>query len=253
MLKISVITASYNNGKTVQQTFDSVLSQTYPMVEYIVIDGCSTDGTLQILESYRSQLDVLISEPDDGIYDALNKGILHSSGDIVGFLHADDLFESRDTLENIANAFDIPGVEAVYGDLVYVRKNDTSKIVRYWKSCAFNEKLLYKGWMPPHPTLYLKRSVYERLGMFNTQYRIAADYDLILRFFGEGKLFSAYIPKVLVRMRNGGVSNKSIKTIIKKSLEDISVLRRNKIGGLLILISKNLFKLKQLIPNLTQK
>ena len=219
------------------------------MVEYIVIDGCSTDGTLQLLESYSSKLDVLISEPDEGIYDALNKGILNSTGDIIGFLHADDLFESSDILEKIANGFDIPGVEAVYGDLAYVRKNDTSKIIRYWKSCAFNEKLLHKGWMPPHPTLYIKRSVYERLGMFNTSYLIAADYDLVLRFFGIGKLFSSHIPQVLVRMRNGGISNKSLKTIIKKSLEDLSILRRNKIGGILALISKNLLKLRQLIPN----
>jgi len=223
------------------------------MVEYIVIDGRSTDGTLQLLESYSSKLDVLISEPDEGIYDALNKGILNSTGDIVGFLHADDLFESSDVLEKIANAFDNPGVEAVYGDLVYVRKNDTSKIVRYWKSCAFNEKLLHKGWMPPHPALYIKRSVFERLGMFNTSYLIAADYDLVLRFFGKGKLFSSHIPQVLVRMRNGGISNKSLKTIFKKSLEDHSIIRRNQIGGILTLISKNLLKLRQLIPNQTGK
>lgn len=243
-----MITATYNNCKTVRETLDSVLSQTYPMVEYIVIDGFSTDGTLQILESYKSKLDVLISEPDQGIYDALNKGILHSSGDIIGFLHADDLFESSNILEKIANAFDIPEIEAVYGDLVYVHKNDTLKIVRYWKSCAFYEKLLHKGWMPPHPTLYIKRSVYERLGMFNTLYRIAADYDLVLRFFGKGKLYSSYIPEVMVRMRNGGISNKSITTIIQKSLEDISTLRQNEIGGLLILIRKNLCKLKHFIP-----
>lgn len=244
-----MITAVYNNCETIQQTLNSVLSQAYPTVEYIVIDGGSTDGTLKILDLHKSKLDVYISEPDGGIYDALNKGILHSTGDIVGFLHADDLFESSDILEKIANAFDIPGVEAVYGDLVYVRKNDTSKIIRYWKSCAFNEKLLHKGWMPPHPTLYIKRSVYERLGMFNTSYLIAADYDLVLRFFGKGKLFSSHIPQVLVRMRNGGISNKSLKTIIKKSLEDLSILRRNQIGGILALISKNLLKLRQLIPN----
>jgi glycosyltransferase len=230
-----------------------VLSQSYPILEYIVIDGGSTDGTLKILDLYKSKLDVYISEPDGGIYDALNKGILHSTGDIVGFLHADDLFESSDVLDKIAHAFTVSGVEAVYGDLVYVRKNDTSKIVRYWKSCAFNEKSLQRGWMPPHPTLYIKRSVYEKLGMFDTSYLIAADYDLVLRFFGKGKLFSYHIPQVLVRMRNGGISNNSIKTIIKKSFEDLSILRRNQIGGILILISKNLLKLKQLIPNQAKK
>ncbi|WP_353427870.1 glycosyltransferase [Polynucleobacter sp. MWH-UH19D] len=253
MLKISVITASYNNCGTIQQTLDSVLSQTYPIVEYIVIDGGSTDGTLKILDLYKSKLDVYISEPDGGIYDALNKGILHSTGDIVGFLHADDLFESDDVLDKIANVFNVSKVEAVYGDLVYVRKNDTSKIVRYWKSCEFNEIFLHKGWMPPHPTLYIRRSVYKRLGTFDTSYLIAADYDLVLRFFGKGKLFSSHIPEVLVRMRHGGISNKSVKTIIKKSLEDLSILRRNQIGGILTLISKNLLKLAQLIPGQTKK
>lgn len=253
MLKISVITAVYNNCETIRQTLDSVLSQNYPMVEYIVIDGSSTDGTLQVLESYKLKIDVLISEPDGGIYHALNKGILHSSGDIVGFLHADDIFEGSDVLEKIASAFNAAGVEAVYGDLVYVKRNNTSKILRYWKSCLFNDQLLVQGWMPPHPTLYVKRSVYHRLGMFNTMYRIAADYDLVLRFFGKGKLQSAYLPQVLVRMRNGGISNKSIKTIFKKSIEDISALKRNQIGGIFILFRKNLLKLEQFIPNQIRK
>jgi glycosyltransferase len=239
----------YNGCETIQQTLDSVLSQSYPMIEYIVIDGGSTDGTLKILESYKSKIDIFISEPDGGIYDALNKGVLHSTGDVIGFLHADDLFESSNTLKRIASAFDTNRVEAVYGDLVYVSKSNTSKIIRYWQSCTFKEQLLLNGWMPPHPTLYIKRSVYERLGTFNTLYRIAADYDLVLRFFGKGKLFSVYIPQVLVRMRNGGVSNQSIKTIIKKSLEDFHILKRNQIGGILTLIRKNLLKFRQFISN----
>ncbi len=249
MLKISVITAVYNGCETIQQTLESVLSQSHPMVEYIVVDGGSTDGTLKILDSYKSKIDVCISEPDDGIYDALNKGILNSTGDVIGFLHADDLFESSNTLERIASAFDSPKVDAIYGDLVYVRKNNTSKIIRYWQSCAFDEQLLIDGWMPPHPTLYIKRSVYKSLGIFNTLYRISADYDLVLRFFGKGKLLSVYIPHVLVRMRNGGVSNRSIKTIVKKSLEDFYILKRNQIGGISTLIRKNLMKLRQFIPN----
>lgn len=249
LLKISVITAVFNNCETIKQTLDSVLSQTYPEVEYIVIDGGSTDGTLKILDSYKSKLSFYISEPDSGIYDALNKGIHHSTGDIVGFLHADDLFEDSDVLDKIAKAFAISAVEAVYGDLVYVHNNNISKVVRYWKSCTFNEKFLQKGWMPPHPTLYVKHSVYKRLGVFNTSYLIAADYDLVLRFFGKGKLISFYVPEVFVRMRIGGISNRSIKTIIKKSLEDFFILKRNKIGGFFTLINKNLIKFKQFIPN----
>ncbi len=232
-----------------RNTLNSVLSQSHPVVEYVVIDGGSTDGTLKILEEYKSKFDVYISEPDRGIYDALNKGILHSTGDIIGFLHADDIFDNVDVLSKIAKSFENSKIEAVFGDLVYVQKDDTSKILRYWKSCSFEEKYLYKGWMPPHPTLYIKRSVYKRLGVFNTSYFIAADYDLVLRFFGKGKLVSSYIPQVLVRMGYGGVSNKSIKNIIKKSFEDYTILRRNQVGGFLTLMNKNLTKLKQLIPN----
>lgn len=245
MLKISVITGVYNNCETIRQTLDSVLSQSHPMVEYIVIDGGSTDGTLEILNLYKSKLDVFISEPDSGIYDALNKGIINCTGDIIGFLHSDDLYENSFILEKIANAFDSLGVDAVYGDLVYVQRDEITRVVRHWKSCAFDDQLLSKGWMPAHPTLYVRRLAYERLGVFNTSYRIAADYDLILRFFGKGKLVSKYIPEVLVRMRAGGVSNNSIKNIVKKSLEDIAILRRNQIGGLLVLVKKNLLKLRQ--------
>jgi len=244
-LKISVITAVYNRHQTVGQALDSVLSQSHPAVESIVIDGASTDGTLAVLEPYRSLFGVLISERDQGIYDALNKGIKHATGDVIGFLHADDVFENSEVLAKVAAAFRDPTIDAVYGDLVYVRHDDIRQVIRYWKSGNYDDAALSRGWMPPHPTFYVRRSVYERLGGFDTRYRIAADYDTVLRFLAVGKIRAAYIPEVLVRMRAGGISNRSLKTIVRKSLEDMDVLRRNKVGGFRTLAWKNLSKLGQ--------
>lgn len=245
MIKISVVTAVYNRQQTVGQAIDSVLSQSYSAVESIVIDGASTDETLTVLEPYRFRLGVLISEPDQGIYDALNKGIKHATGDVVGFLHADDVFENNEVLAKVAAAFQDPTVDAVYGDLVYVRHDNVGHVIRYWKSGSYDDAALSRGWMPPHPTFYVRCSVYERLGDFDTRYRIAADYDSILRFLAVGKIRAAYIPEVLVRMRAGGVSNRSLKTILRKSLEDIDVLRRNQVGGVFTLLQKNFSKLSQ--------
>ena len=245
MIKISVVTAVYNRQQTVGQAIESVFSQTYPLVDSVVIDGASTDGTLAVLELYRQRLAVLISERDQGIYDALNKGIKHATGDVVGFLHADDVFENSEVLSKVAVAFEDPAIDAVYGDLVYVRHDDIGQVIRYWRSGLYDDAALSRGWMPPHPTFYVRRSVYERLGGFDTRYRIAADYDTVLRFLAIGKIRAAYIPEVLVRMRAGGISNRSLKTIVRKSLEDMDVLRRNKVGGFRTLAWKNLSKLGQ--------
>lgn len=245
MIKISVVTAVFNRQKTVGQALDSVLAQSYPIIESIVIDGGSKDGTLAVLESYRARLNILISEPDHGIYDALNKGIKHSTGDVIGFLHADDVFDNNEVIAKVALVFMDPTVDAVYGDLVYVRHDDIGQVIRYWKSGLYDDAALARGWMPPHPTFYVRRSVYERLGGFDTRYRIAADYDTVLRFLAVGKICAAYIPEVLVRMRAGGISNRSLKTIIRKSLEDIDVLQRNNVGGILTLLWKNTRKLSQ--------
>lgn len=245
MIKISVVTAVYNRRQTVGQALDSVLSQTYHAVESIVIDGASTDGTLAVLEPYRPRLGVLISERDKGIYDALNKGIKYATGEVIGFLHADDVFENNEVLAKVAIAFQDPTVDAVYGDLVYVRHDDISQVIRYWKSGLYDDAVLARGWMPPHPTFYVRRAVYERLGGFDTRYSIAADYDTVLRFLAVGKVRATYIPEVMVRMRAGGVSNRSLKTILLKSREDIDALRRHKVGGIITLLRKNFSKLSQ--------
>jgi glycosyltransferase len=244
-VKISVITAVYNRSDTIEDALSSVASQDHDAIEHVVVDGASTDGTAEILEHHRGQIAVLVSEKDHGIYDALNKGIGVATGEVVGFLHADDLFGHARVLSRIATVFADPAVEAVYGDLVYVAKGDTGRVIRRWRAGAFSPGKLAWGWMPPHPTFYVRRRVYERLGCFDTRYRIAADYDCMLRFLGRGGIIPAYIPEVLVKMRLGGTSNRSIAGIFRKSREDYRILRRNNVGALGALLWKNAGKLGQ--------
>lgn len=188
---------------------------------------------------------MLVSEPDQGIYDALNKGISKSRGDVIGFLHADDVFADEHVLTRVGEAFQNPAVQAVYGDLQYVRKGDVSKVIRHWKSGSFDARSLARGWMPPHPTLYVRRTVYEQLGGFDTRFRIAADYDFMLRLLTQPEIVTAYVPHVLVKMRVGGASNRSITNILRKSREDLQALRSNKVGGLTTLFWKNISKIGQ--------
>lgn len=243
-IRISVITAVFNNHATVGAALDSVLSQSHPRVEMIVIDGLSTDGTRDVMESYLERLDVYVSEPDDGIYHALNKGIELATGDVVGFLHSDDVLADSQVLARVAEAFNDASVEAVYGDLVYVKKDDMTRVVRRWIAGPYNKGLLRRGWMPPHPTFFARREVYQRLGGFDLGLSIAADYDCMLRFLcAEVKL--AYIAQVQVRMRTGGASNRSLRNIVRKSIEDYTALRRNRVGGIAALFWKNTSKVPQ--------
>ena len=244
-IKISLITATWNCAETISDCLDSVSKQTYRQIEHIVIDGGSKDATMNVLNARRNQISVLISEKDRGIYDALNKGVSRATGDVVGFLHADDLFADSEVLERVAKAFEDPGVCAVYGDLQYVKKSDPSRVVRYWKSSAFSSKLLRRGWMPPHPTLYVRREWYQRIGGFDIGYRISADYYSVLQLFSLPGFSATYLPFVLVKMRLGGASNKSIKNLLIKSREDLSALERSGVGGLGTLFCKNVSKLGQ--------
>lgn len=246
-MKISIITVTYNVRETVGDCLASVAAQGHRDLEHVVIDGASTDGTLELLEAQRARLAVLVSEPDRGIYDALNKGLARASGDVVGLLHADDVFADAGVLARVAEAFADPAVEAVYGDLVYVAREAPGQVVRYWRAEAFEPRRLGWGWMPPHPTLYLRRSLYERFGGFDTRYRIAADYDLMLRVLSQLSGRVAYLPQVLVRMRLGGVSNRSVGKILRKSWEDYQALRANRVGGVGALAWKNLSKLPQFV------
>jgi len=247
-MKISVITATYNSAATVAECLDSIASQDWPEVEHIVVDGGSTDGTLDVLERKFEQISRLVSEPDDGIYDALNKGIGLATGEVVGFLHADDVLADDKVLSRIAASLSDPKVEGVYGDLQYVRNDDSGAIVRHWEAGEFSADRLRWGWMPPHPALYVRRAWYEQLGMFDIRYRIAADYLCMLKFFSNPEFHTVYLPHVLVRMRVGGASNRSLKSIVRKSSEDLRALRQTGVGafgGFGALVWKNLSKVNQ--------
>ena len=244
-MKISVITAVFNGRETLEEALDSVARQDHPAIEHVVVDGGSTDGTAGILARYRDRIDVLVSERDEGIYDALNKGIALATGDAIGFLHADDLYAHDGVVSLIARALADPAVDAAYGDLVYVRRNDATRVIRRWRAGRFSRRRLAWGWMPPHPTFYARRAVYERLGAFDTRHRIAADYDCMLRFLGPGGVLPAYIPEELVRMRAGGASNRSFANVVRKSWEDYRALRANGVGGLGALAWKNVGKVSQ--------
>lgn len=244
-MKISVITATYNCGGTIADALRSVAEQSHSQVEHVIVDGASRDGTWETIRALQGPNVVARSEPDRGLYDALNKGIERSTGDAIGFLHADDVFFNRDVLARIADAFGDPSVDAVYGDLQYVRRDDLTCVVRHWRSRPFDQRLLKRGWMPPHPTLYVRRSWYEQLGGFDTTYQIAADYEFILRLFTRAGLRARYIPHVLVKMRVGGISNRSLGNIVRKSAEDLRALRLHRVGGIGTLAWKNLSKVGQ--------
>ena len=243
---MSVITAVRNAIDTIEECIVSVIDQDYDDIEHIIVDGCSNDGTSGVVEKYRSNISKIIRERDNGIYDALNKGILAATGHIVGFLHADDLFFSNDVITKIVNHIRTHDVDSCYGDLVYVSKKNSRKVVRCWKAGTYTSGQFTKGWMPPHPTFYAKRAVYEKYGLFNLDFTIAADYEILIRFLEKYEISTSYIPATLTMMRLGGASNKSLKNILKKMNEDYMAWRVNGMaGGIGVLMKKNLIKLPQ--------
>ena len=207
-MKISIITVCFNAEDTISDTIQSVLSQDYEDVEYIIVDGKSTDRTLEIIQSKQKRIQ-LISEKDQGIYDAMNKGINIASGDVIGILNADDVYKNKQVLSEVMNAFK-NNVSIVYGDIEYVN-NDLSRVVRKWKAGIFQPGKFKWGWMPPHPGFFMKKSCYQRYGLFNLNLSTSADYELMLRMFEVHKLNHFYIPKIITSMRIGGVSNSSLK------------------------------------------
>ena len=246
-MKISVITAVYRSAATVGQAIASVVGQTHPDLEHVVIEGASGDGTLAAVQAAAHPRMIVHSGPDTGIYDALNKGIARATGEVVGLVHADDWLAHPRVLADVAAAFADPGVEAVYGDLDYVAKADPSRVVRHWVSGSYARAKLGQGWMPPHPTLYLRRSVFDRVGLYDTRFRIAADYDFVLRYFSTTDAAPVYLPQVLVKMRTGGASNRSLGRVIAKSREDYRALRASGVGGAGTLWRKNASKLGQFV------
>jgi glycosyltransferase len=250
-MKISIITATFNSGKFIESCIKSILKQNYKKFEIIIIDGLSTDSTIKKIKTLLDKHNNIkfFSEKDLGIYHALNKGIEKANGDIIGFVHSDDLLYNKNVLSNIIDVFKNSNIDGVYGDLQYVEKQNTNKVIRYWKSKDFKPNLINKGWTPPHPTLYLKKKVYEKHGFFDLNYKISSDYDFMTRIFMDNTFYFKYIPKVITKMRVGGISNKNIKNVLIKSLEDYKVIYRNGSGGIITLLRKNTSKIKQFIKN----
>ena len=244
-MNLSIITAVRNGAETLRGCIESVQKQTIP-AEHIIIDGASTDGTFDIIAQYRSSIAKVISEPDKGIYDALNKGLRLASGDVIGLLHGDDLYAHDKVLESVVKVFEEQNVDSCYGDLLYVDKNDTERVIRYWGASEYHHGKFKYGWMPPHPTFFVRREIYEKYGHFNTDFRIAADYELMLRFLEKYGISSRYIPRILVKMRVGGLSNKSLRNMFIKSSEDYRAWKVNNLsGGLGTIILKNVTKIPQ--------
>ncbi|OHB33344.1 MAG: glycosyl transferase [Desulfuromonadaceae bacterium GWC2_58_13] len=218
MTDISIITATYFSESTLRDTLDSVARQEV-RAEHIIVDGGSKDRTLEILSSY-SHLSRIVSEPDRGIYDAMNKGIAMASGDVVGILNSDDFYPDHRVLSWVAEVFSDPNVDSCYGDLKYVHPVDTTRVIRSWKSGSYSRDAFFWGWMPPHPTFFVRRSLYEKFGGFNLDLGSAADYELMLRFLVKHRISAVYIPEVLVKMRSGGVSNVSLRNRLKANSMD---------------------------------
>lgn len=219
-MRVSIITAAFNSASTIKDCIESVNNQEFNIIEHIVIDGKSTDNTIELINENLGRVSTIISEPDNGIYDAMNKGIRIASGDIIGILNSDDFYEDEQVISDVVNIFKKEKIDAVYADLDLVAPYDTNKVIRKWRSGPFKHTNFLWGWMPPHPTLFLKREVYEKYGNFNLSLKTSADYEIMLRFFYKHKIKVAYLPRVIIKMRTGGFSDSSISHRFFANKED---------------------------------
>jgi glycosyltransferase involved in cell wall biosynthesis len=240
-ISVSIITVVRNGEKTIKITIESVLSQTYSNIEYILIDGSSTDKTVGVINNYGKKISKFISEPDNGIYDAMNKGIDMATGDIVGILNSDDFYINEFVIEKVIKEFDEKGVDSVYADLVFVKPDNLDKIVRYYDSSKFNPSKFAYGWMPAHPTFFVKQEMYEKYGVFRTDLKIAADFDILARFLYTHKISYNYMQEVLVKMRVGGAST-SFSSLWINNIEQLRVCKDNN-------IDTNIFKIISKYPS----
>ncbi|WP_435548189.1 glycosyltransferase family 2 protein [Desulfobacterium sp. N47] len=247
-MKVSIITATLNNAKYIEACIQSVINQDYKKIEYIIIDGGSTDGTVDIIKNYEKYISTWISEPDCGVYDGMNKGIRLATGDIVGILNSDDFYPACDIIDYAINEFESKNVDSVFADLVYVKRNCPDEIVRYYRSANFHPKKFAYGLMPAHPTFFVKRSCYENYGLFKTDYKIAADYELLVRFLSKHNISFSYIPRVIIKMRTGGLSTTNLKNNWILNREIIRACAENGITtNMLKVLSKYFIKIFQLI------
>ena len=245
-MKVSIITVVYNNKNYVEECIKSVLSQTHGDIEYIIIDSESTDGTLDIINKYKDRISRVVSEKDPGHIHAFNKGINLASGEIIGFLHSDDMYADNNVVYSVVKAFNDSDRDCVYGDLVYVQREDPNKVVRYWRAGEGDRAKIARGWMPPHPSLFIKHDIYKRYGVFNTDFKISADYEIILRFLYMHRISMCYIHKLCVKMRTGGISNRNILRVIQKSYEDYKACKTYGINkATYALMLKNFRKIPQ--------
>jgi len=246
-MRISIITTTYNSASTIRDTLESVNAQTYPDIEHIIVDGKSRDNTLELVKQYGKRVTKIISEPDKGIYDAMNKGIKAATGDIVGILNSDDFFADNDVIAKIVKEFiDNPELEGVYTNLYYVKQDDPDIIVRHWVSEPFKERSFFKGWHPPHPTLYMRKSVYEKYGLFDLNFSLAADFELMLRYFERYKIKTKYLPITSIRMRLGGATSKNWENVKKQNIECMEAFRANQFKAPV------LYPIYRLMPKLLQ-
>jgi len=246
LLKVSIITVCLNNVDTLEETIKSVQSQTHPSLEYIVVDGASTDGTLGIIENHKKYITKLISKKDDGIYFAINKGLEMATGDIIGVLHGDDFYADNKIIAKVADVFEKSNADCIYGDLQYVDRVNTNKITRNWIAGQYKTDMFLKGWMPPHPAFFIKKECIEKYGNYNTSLRIASDYEFMLRMIHKNNIKVRYLPEVLVKMKTGGISNRSLLNRIKNNLEDRKAWKINNLRpSIFTLFIKPLSKIGQ--------
>jgi glycosyltransferase involved in cell wall biosynthesis len=246
-MKITVITVCYNSEATIQKAIDSVASQTWPSIEHIVIDGASSDGTLAILERNCSKIACLVSEPDTGVYNAMNKGLKIATGDFIAFLNSDDVYSNAHALETVAITMQEQKLDALYGDVEFFHAGAPDKVVRTYDSGRFNPSRIAWGWMPAHPALFVRRDIYERFGHFREDYRIAGDYEFVARIFKNGQIKSTHLGRVLVRMQTGGLSTAGLRATYLLNKEILQACRQNGIAtNWLMVLSKYFFKLREL-------
>lgn len=242
-MKISIITVVYNNEKTINDALQSVLGQTYKNIEYVIIDGNSQDNTVGLISQFKDRLGCFISEKDKGLYDAMNKGILRSTGDVIGILNSDDLYQDSYVIEDVMKQFNNDSeLDILYGDLVYVKCDDIDKVVRNWKSKDYYGRFFENANVPPHPALFVRSKVYKEAGFFNLKYTIAADYEFMLRIFKNHNFKSKYFNRLIVRMRLGGTSNASLSSVIKQNKEVLNAWKENDLKSPFYLMPLRVFK-----------